>query len=322
MRSRDDILNDLRYHNVNELVKKYEVDELLILMNVVINKGWFNYIDCILKALPKSKKYDKYKLNLITYLNGISPSSIYYVILNIYNDQIKIEKMKKHLLNEENYKITNIICSLNSDEYKPFVFKEFSNRFNSESFSNYLKGIKDDDIRTKEFNLYKEQFSDYRLDWIAGAYSTDAKRIEFFKNNFTEDKTDQIASFISFIESEELKIKVFSLYHTDIAKTTMWEALGSINDQNTIIELLKKFASIIPGYDIEELILKVSDLDVRYQLLNEYNRFLDSKSIVNIIQETDNYEIKLHMIQDNMSLFDEDDLRKVLTFLVDKKEKK
>ena len=169
----DEIKDYLKSNSISNTLDKYhKVDELYIILNIIIEEHKFHSIVEVLRKFPRTNEFDEIKQKVLNeYCNYLDSYKIMNLISIISDDELKLDLLYKYFDKfEENYEITYVINSLNDDKIKINTFKEYIQYYDSEDFSDYLRKIKNDNLRTSEFLLYKEQFPDFRLDWIAHSY--------------------------------------------------------------------------------------------------------------------------------------------------------
>ena len=166
MTKKEEIKEYLMFHNIYDALEKYDnIEELNIILEIVIEKRYFYDVSTVLLKFPKNNKSDLFKENVLSnYVSHLNSYEIREIICSIFNDQIKLKLLYEYLdFLSKNNEIVHIINSLNDDTLKVNQFRKNIKYYDSESFSDYLRRIKDSSLRTKEFLLYKEQFPDFRL---------------------------------------------------------------------------------------------------------------------------------------------------------------
>ncbi len=190
----DEIKEYLKSNGVYDaLVKYHKVDELYVILNIFIEEHKFYIIDEVLRKIPRTNKVDEISKNILNeYSKYLDSYQIKNLISIIFSDELKLDLFYKYLDKfEKNYEIACVINSLNDDKIKINIFSEYIQCYDSEEFSDYLRKIKNDNLRTNEFLLYKEQFPDFRLDWIADSYSTDEEKINVFNKYYNDSKKNK-----------------------------------------------------------------------------------------------------------------------------------
>ena len=310
-------LNDniYRRHNIIDVVEKYnkDTDLIIILKLALLNKEYFD-IETIIRKFPRREKFDKIKIDTIfKCANNVEVYDLCYMISSIYSDNIKIELFKKYFdrLECEYLYITLIINSIKNDNLKSEYFREYIDYYDSDSFSDYLRNIKDDEFRTSEFLLYKDKFSDYTLDWIAGAYQTDSKKMEIFDTYFT-GTTEQIkciASFIGYdLNDENNIILCVDKYSRYLEPSEMGKIIFHLKNNDIIIDLINRYSNIIPSKELKDLLLKIDDLGIRYILLDNLLNKLDSNHVIEILKKESDCDKKMELFDKYFIKFNNDDI--------------
>lgn len=193
MTKRNEIKDYLKLNSLfNTLDKYHEVDELYIILNILIEDHKFHSITEVLSSFPLTNEFDEIKEKVLNqYSNYFDSYKIINLISKISSDETKLNLFYKYFDKfEENHEIAHVIHSLNNDNLKKKTFAAHIKYYDSETFSDYLRKLKDDNLRTSEFLLYKNQFPDFRLDWIAHSYPTDEEQIEVFSKYYNDLNND------------------------------------------------------------------------------------------------------------------------------------
>lgn len=314
---KDYYLNDniYRRHDIIDVVQKYNKDtDLIILLKLaLLNKKYFD-IETIIRRFPRREEFDKIKTDTIfKCANNLSDYELSNLISSIYSDNIKIELFNKYFdrLKEEYLFITLIINSIRNDTLKSEFFRKYIDYYDSEDFSDYLRNIKDDEFRTSEFLLYKDKFPDYRLDWIAGAYQTDFKRMEIFDAYFngTDTQIKHIESFIgSCLYDEKNIINFVDKYFKYLKPSQMWYITFELKDKDNIVDLIIRYSNIIPSKELKDLLLKIDDLGTRYLLLDNLLNKLDSNHVIEILKKESDCDKKMELFDKYFIKFNNDDI--------------
>lgn len=159
MANEEEIKNYLKSNNIfNTLDKYYHDDELLILLNIILEEHQYYNIIFVLNKLSYKKEFDEIRQKVLDEnINYIDSFDIMLIISTIFDDELKLYLLNKYFDKfDKNFEIAHIINSLHGDKIKINTFKEYIQYYESESFSDYLRKIKDDNLRTSEFLLYKE----------------------------------------------------------------------------------------------------------------------------------------------------------------------
>ncbi len=310
-------LNDniYRRHNIIDVVQKYNKDtDLIILLEItILNKQYFD-IETIISRFPRREEFDKIKTDVISKCaSNVSDYALSSIISKIYSDNIKIGLLNQYFdrLKEEYLFITLIINSIRNDILKSEYFRKYIDYYDSDSFSDFLRNIKDDEFRTSEFLLYKDNFPDYRLDWIAGAYKNDLKRMEFFDTYFigTDTQIEHIEHFIgSYLDDEKNIIYFVDKYFKYLKPSQMWYITCELKDKDNIVDLIIRYSNIIPSKELKDLLLKIDDLEIRYILLDNLLNKLDSNHVIEILKKESDCDKKMELFDKYFIKFNNDDI--------------
>ena len=318
----DEIKDYLKSNNIfKTLDKYYEVDDLYIILNTFIEEHKFHSIVEVLRKFPQTNEFDEIKKKVFNdYSNYLDSYKIMDLISIISNDELKLDLFYKYFDKfEENYEITHVINSLNDDKIKINTFKEYIKCYDSETFSDYLRKIKNDTLRTREFLLYKEQFPDFRLDWLAHSYSTDEEKISVFNKYYDDSKKGQIPHFISWLNKDQSKIMCLDYYSDLISPEKMWNITSFLKEEETKIHLLKKYSQKMTSGDLKKLILQVSDEKLKLELLDEVHDLMKSDDIMDIIIKIDSNQVKENIFKKYIENFNNRDLYTMYLYLDDRK---
>lgn len=316
----EEIKNYLKSNNIfNTLDKYHEVDELYIILNILIEEHKFYSIVEVLLKFPLTNDFDEIKKKTLNeYSEHLNSYEIMCLISKISNDKIKLDLFYKYFnYFKEKYEITNVINSLNNDKLKKEIFKDNIKYYDSESFSDYLRKIKDDNLRTSEFLLYKGQFPDFRLDWIAYSYGTDEERMQIFNKYYNDAKKDQIPFFISRLEKDESKIVCLDNYYDFISSDEMWHITSFLKKEKTKIYILKRYSKKMTSDDLKRLLLGINDKQLTLKLLEEVYNLMNSSDIMKIIIEIKNHQVKLDTFKHYIELFTKQDLFSMYLYIDD-----
>lgn len=310
MTKKEEIKEYLMFHNIYDALEKYDnIEELNIILEIVIEKRYFYDVSTVLLKFPKNNKSDLFKENVLSnYVSHLNSYEIREIICSIFNDQTKLKLLYEYFdFLSKNNEIVHIIDSLNDDTLKVNQFRKNIKYYDSESFSDYLKRIKDSSLRTKEFLLYKEQFPDFRLDWIALSYSTDESKYYIFNKFYDETKKEQISYFITNLKSDKFKLKCIDRYVDSVNTSGWYRIVTSFKTSNNIAYIIKKYANKIKSYDLQELILKIPDELLRLELLDNIYQLMKSEDIVKIIRKIKNNELKSATFKKYINIFNQED---------------
>lgn len=318
----DEIKDYLKSNSISNTLDKYhKVDELYIILNIIIEEHKFHSIVEVLRKFPRTNEFDEIKQKVLNeYCNYLDSYKIMNLISIISDDELKLDLLYKYFDKfEENYEITYVINSLNDDKIKINTFKEYIQYYDSEDFSDYLRKIKNDNLRTSEFLLYKEQFPDFRLDWIAHSYSTDEKQINVFNKYYDDSKKEQIPDFISWLDEDQSKIMCLDYYRDLIPPKKMWSITFFLKEEETKIHLLKRYSQKMTSYDLKKLLLQISDEKLKLELLDEVHDLMESNDIMDIIIKIDSEQVKENIFKKYVEIFTNQDLYTMYLYVDDSK---
>ena len=318
MTIQDEIKKYFNSHNIYDCLEKYKsIDELHIILNIMIENQNFNNIDIILSKFPLNFETDIIKQNiLLRYSVRIFPYVISKIVCMIYSDELKLKLFKEYFNSfDDNYQITCIINSLNDDNLKQQIFKDNIKYYDEEGFSNYLRRIKDDALRTKELVLYKTQFPDFRLDLVARSYSTDEKKIAIFNEFYDDTKKNQISKFIGSLKSDELKLKCLNLYVNFISPNEWWKIVTTFKTNRSIIYMLNCYANKMTSSDLKTLILQITNEQLKLELLDNVVEIMNSNDIIEIIVRIKDDELKNQVFEKYVENFSKENLYSMYVYL-------
>ena len=200
MASKEEIKESIQNSGtINTLDKYSNVDDLFIMLDIVHEKQDYYDVEYILSRFPKNGRYDKLIIDTLKKCNSKVSSFVKYEIIElIFADELKLQTLNEYISVLDKEDVVGIINTLNDDELRKEKFRKYISDYDSSDFSDYLRHIKSDEIRLSEFLLYKVQFPDYRLDWFAGSFGTDQRRMEIFDEFYDESKKEQISHFHKF----------------------------------------------------------------------------------------------------------------------------
>lgn len=310
MTKKEEIKKYLMFHHIYDALEKYNnIEELNIILEIVIEKRYFYNVSTVLLKFPKNNKSDLSKENVLSnYVSHLNSYEIREIICSIFNDQTKLKLLYEYFdFLSKNNEIVHIINSLNDDILKANQFRNNIKYYDSVSFSDYLRRIKNNSLRTKEFLLYKKQFPDFELGWIALSYSTDESKYYVFNKFYDETKKEQISYFISCLQTDEFKLKCLDRYVDSVNTSGWYRIVTSFKTSNNIAYIIKKYANKIKSYDLQELILKIPNELFRLELLDNIYQLMKSEDIVKIIRKIKNNELKRATFKKYINIFNQED---------------
>ena len=322
MTRKDEIKNELQRKQILDVLREHRnVDDLKIILDIKLENKDYYSIESILSAFPKTIEYDSLKVAVLNRINAkLDASLISSIIENLYNDQTKLEQFEKYYKRfDDTYYKTNIFCSLHDDNLRKEKFREYIDFLNSEEFSDYLRNIKDDNLRESEFLLFKDKFPTYLLPWYANSFATDEKRIEVFNKYYDESRKEDIPYFISLLKSDKSKVSCLDYYNDSIKKSDMWWITDSLNEQDKIIDVIRRYKEKVPGYELATLLSKIDDELLKYKLLEEVYQYMHPSLITDIIIKIKNYDKKVELFDKYIECFNLDNLRTMLIYIDDDK---
>ena len=312
----------LKSNNIFSVLYKYhEVDELYIILNILIEEHKFHSISAVLSKFPLTNEFDEIKKKALNqYSDYLDSYQLMNLISKISSDEVKFDLFYKYFDKfEENYEITYVINSLKNDNLKGKTFREYIKYYDSETFSDYLRKLKDDNLRTSEFLLYKNQFPDFRLDWIADSYLNDEEKMKIFNKYYDDSKKEQIPLFICYLNKDESKIACLDYYCELISPNRMHYITSSLKTKKAKMGILKKFSKKMTSDDLKGLLLGIDDEKIRLELLNKVHNLMKSRDIMEIIIEIKDHQTKLEIFKRYIEIFTDQDLFTMYLYVDDDK---
>ena len=298
------VMKNYEIAEFTEVITYYSVDPQLII-DYLDEKGKdvdSYHLSCLIEHIDndeiKIKTIEKYKdrINDYQYLNlGLSFNSIEYVLkfCNLFSD--KFSNYFNTYGVDFPYKVINEKAKNIDDVIKLLRF--FSNLLDSMNFAMVIETIEDDTIKIKLIDAFEIRDIS-QLFRIINSISDNRLRLEqFYKFQSDFEKNDLLGQFIEDLTDDEIKTQLLVQFVNVINLDAVEKILCSFKDDTLKINNMEKLMELKNSTSfVSPTIVSINDENTRIEIYKKYKEHFDIAYFIDLLSTIDSDEIKYQLI--------------------------
>ena len=251
------------------------------------------------------KSNDK-KLNYFKKLKyTLGSDTVYELLLQIEDDDIRIQFIKDHELNMT--QLLEIIKTFKDDNYKYQYLMKYKEDFYIDSIFAIFKSINNDETLIKTYNDISNYLSDELEDYMSSytdflnelinKTSDEAviKIIDIFYN--TNKNRIQLLFIINNVIEDRIKVRLIENYIELYSSDLLGEALCTINNDDSKLELFNKYVDLLNNDGIAKVIGSFNNNDLKINLFERYKDDFTEDEYSYVIRNIKNDKVKIKYLE-------------------------